>query len=483
MKSLFAFEGQIRQIPYALASSAVFFAQHMAVVTLFGALRQRLDVGWRFWLLPLSSIADLHRAPAVLLALAFAFALLVAWALSALAFRRSMNAGASVWTAAAVIVPIIQILVIAGLSVMPARPAPAPTAGEVVDRKRPMDWRTAIQGMLAGAGLTVFTVAVGALIFGAYGYGMFVVGPFLIGATTAYLANRQGDIGGVNNANLVLCATALGGIALVAVALEGIICIALAAPLAAAVALPGGILGRSMALAGQRRAQHSLMSIALLPMVFFSEQALPPSKLIEVSQSIDVAAPADTVWQALIHMDAIGPAPALPFRLGLAYPLSARIVGEGVGAERLGEFSTGVALERVTAWAPGRTLSFVVISDPPAMRELSPYKHVHAPHVVGYFHTMTTSFVLLPLQDGRTRVVLRSTHELKLDPVLYWLPLTRWVVSADDARVLAYVRRRSEAQSLQSTSSSKLSCITQPGFRSFSRKWCNGDGMAGVIPG
>lgn len=445
MKFPLGFEGQIRPLSYALASVGVFFSQHMAVALLFGVLHQDLIVGWRFWLLPLRSVADLRNAPAVMLAIAFALALLCAWALSALAFRRSVNAGISAWTAAAVVAPIIQILVIAGLSVIPARPAPAPTPRDAVEGRRPMDWRTAIQGMLAGAGLTVFTVAVGALVFGAYGYGMFVVGPFLIGVTTAYLANRKGDIGGTNNAGLVLCATALGGIALVAVALEGIICIVVAAPLAAAVALPGGALGRSMALAGQRRAQHSLMSVALLPLVFLSEQAFPPSRTVDISQSIDVAAPAGAVWRSLIHMDAIGPAPALPFRLGVAYPLSAQIIGEGVGAKRVGVFSTGIAVERVTDWESGRKLSFEVLSDPPAMRELSPYKHVNAPHAVGYFHTITTSFMVLPLPGGRTRVVLRSTHDLKLDPVLYWLPLTRWVVSTNDARVLAYVRRQSEA--------------------------------------
>src|SRR5258708_11371856 len=108
-------------------------------------------------------------------------------------------------------------------------------------------------------------------------------------------------------------------------------------------------------------------------------------------------------------MDAIGPAPALPFQLGVAYPMSAQIIGEGVGAKRLGVFSTGVAVERVTEWEPGRKLSFVVLSDPPAMRELSPYNHVNAPHVTGYVHTVNTTFVLLPLPDGRTPVVLRST--------------------------------------------------------------------------
>jgi hypothetical protein len=49
--------------------------------------------------------------------------------------------------------------------------------------------------VLAGVGVIVLAVAVGALVFGSYGYGMFVVSPFVIGATTAYLANRRRDLG------------------------------------------------------------------------------------------------------------------------------------------------------------------------------------------------------------------------------------------------------------------------------------------------
>jgi hypothetical protein len=51
------------------------------------------------------------------------------------------------------------------------------------------------QGSIAGLGLTLASVAVGALIFGAYGYGMFVVSPFVVGAATAYFGNRKQDIG------------------------------------------------------------------------------------------------------------------------------------------------------------------------------------------------------------------------------------------------------------------------------------------------
>jgi hypothetical protein len=116
----------------------------LAVAALFGALHQHLEFLWRFWLFPLRSIADLNHAPAVTLALAFALALLVAWGLASLAFRRSVNAGGRGWAAAAVIVPIIQILVIVVLSVVPARAIPARPPSDAPGGKRPMDWRTAI---------------------------------------------------------------------------------------------------------------------------------------------------------------------------------------------------------------------------------------------------------------------------------------------------------------------------------------------------
>jgi len=39
----------------------------------------------------------------------------------------------------------------------------------------------------------------------------------------------------------------------------------------------------------------------------------------------------------------------------------------------------------------------------------------------------------------------RTSHELKLEPIFYWLPLARWVVHANNARVLAYIRRQAES--------------------------------------
>jgi hypothetical protein len=86
------------------------------------------------------------------------------------------------------------------------------------------------------------------------------------------------------------------------------------------------------------------------------------------------------------------------------------------------------------------------VTDVPGMRELSPYAHVHAPHVVGYFLTTNTSFELRPLPDGGTEIVERTSHQLKLDPVFYWLPMARWVVHANNARVLAHISRQAEGR-------------------------------------
>jgi hypothetical protein len=147
-------------------------------------------------------------------------------------------------------------------------------------------------------------------------------------------------------------------------------------------------------------------------------------------------------------METIQVPPPPPFRLGIAYPLGGEIIGDGVGAVRRGEFSTGIALERVTEWIPNRKLAFTVVEDVPAMRELSPYRQVHAPHVVGYFRTTSTSFELSERPNGRTEIIERTSHELRLDPVLYWLPMARWVVQKNNARVLVHVRQQAERTSL-----------------------------------
>ena len=60
------------------------------------------------------------------------------------------------------------------------------------------------------------------------------------------------------------------------------------------------------------------------------------------------------------------------------------------------------------------------------------------------FLTNLTSFELVPLPGGRTQLVERTSHELRLEPILYWMPMARWVIDHNNARVLDYIRRSAE---------------------------------------
>jgi hypothetical protein len=394
-----------------------------------------------FWIAPLRSLATEANASNSVLIFGFAYFLLVAWVLAVLAFRRAADANISEAIATAAMAPVVQIPVILGLAVVPPRErdAPLPVA-KLGDRH----YSAVVLGVIAGIGVTLAAVAISTLGFGVYGYGLFVVSPFFIGATTAYFANRKSDVGSGQTARLVLGATALGGIGLVVAALEGLVCILLASPLVAGVAVVGGALGRAVAVAGNRPARQVAPAFAVLPLVLVLEHLFVPAASFDTIQSITINAPAETVWQSVLHMDRIDGPLALPFRFGVAYPVRGDVLGEGVGAIRHGEFSTGTAIERVTEWVPNRRLAFVVENDIPAMREMSPYEHVHAPHVIGYFTTRATSFELAPRADGATEVTLRSSHEIRLDPLLYWMPLARWMVAQNNARVLAHIRHQAE---------------------------------------
>src|SRR5437764_11949048 len=120
--------------------------------------------------------------------------------------------------------------------------------------------------------------------------------------------------------------------------------------------------------------------------------------------SIEIDAPTERVWQNVIGFSELPEVPKWFFRLGIAYPVRARIEGSGVGAVRRCEFSTGPFVEPITAWEPPSRLAFDVASQPPSTTELSPYKDVRAAHLEGYMVSRRGEFRLVRLPGHRTRL-------------------------------------------------------------------------------
>lgn len=435
-----SFAGRTAPFTYALAAPALLLSQHGITELAYRAAGVRLVADADFWLLPLRRLALMPGLTALAAALAFIASLGIAGALAMLSFRRARWSGVGYVLAALAIVPGVQIGAIAVLALLP-RSSPKPD----IEPAPGTDIGHVIQGVLAGVAIIVIAVLVSAVTFGAYGWGLFVMTPLLVGTTTGYLANRRLLLSSGRTALVVLAAAALGTVALVMLALEGLVCILLAAPLGAIAALIGGAIGRALARVGHSRRQP-LMSVALLPALFALEATMPPAVPIATHTAINIAAPPAAVWNALTSSAPITSGPGIVGISGLAYPIRGRLIGTGVGALRMGEFSTGTAQERVTEWVSGRRLSFVVLRQPPAMEEMSPYRRVHAPHVIGYFDTGETRFSLEPIAGGGTRLTIDAVNVLRIDPALYWEPFARVAIHLNVSRVLRDVRTKAEQQ-------------------------------------
>jgi len=147
----------------------------------------------------------------------------------------------------------------------------------------------------------------------------------------------------------------------------------------------------------------------------------------------------------VISFPDLPPPTALPFRVGIAYPERARIVGRGVGAIRYCEFSTGDFVEPITAWEPGKRLAFRVAHSAEPMREWSPYAGIDPPHLHGYMVSKHGEFDLEALPGGRTRLIGITWYQHHLWPASYWAVYSDAIVHQIHLSVLEHVKRLSEA--------------------------------------
>ncbi len=378
----------------------------------------------------------------------WALALMIAWTLPfmwiglSMSLRRAVDAGQSPTLALLFLVPGINYLLMLVLAALPSVPREPINAPPPQSEGRLL---AALYGVAAGVGIALLVTLFSTLVLASYGQMLFLVTPVIIGACASAFYNRHADQGAGGSVSVALLATVIAGAAILLVAIEGAICLIMAMPIAGSLAVIGALLGRQMAHAA--RLGQLVALVLLLPLLTAFEAVLPaPLVEREVATSVIIDAPPQRVWPHVIgfsDIDLDAP-PDWIYTAGVAYPLRARIFGEGVGAVRHCEFTTGAFVEPITAWEPPVRLAFDVESQPPPMHEWSPYRHVHPPHLDGYLRSRRGEFRLVDLGDGRTRLEGSTWYTLDLAPAAYWALWSDSLMHGIHTRVLAHVKRLSE---------------------------------------
>ena len=269
---------------------------------------------------------------------------------------------------------------------------------------------------------------------------------FATGVTSGVLLRRAGgSFGQAIAAALTLIGTII--LILCAMAMEGIVCVVMAAPFGAALAFLGVTVGYF--LARTKAGDGTLQSAAWLAIVAIVglEGWNPPAPLEDsTTTEIVINAPAERVWAELHDIRDLPKTDNFLFQFGVAHPMGTVTDGQGVGAARLCQLSTGDMPEIVTVWKPNQELRFKVLSTPPSMRELGFFgRTIDAAHLHSAYASLEGGFKLEPLADGRTRLVGESRYLLNIAPAAYWNLWTKEIVHSVHRRVLEHVKIRAES--------------------------------------
>ena len=438
-RALWRLEGTVDRSGYALGGVAGFALKYLidwsVVTSVFGLPWSPFS----YWRLVHMDQATPRITPEVFLVL-FALSLPFLWFGMAMTLLRLRDAGQSAGWAALFFIPVANVALFIGLSLLPTRSAA---------RRRDLSGalESAFFAIVLTVGIGTAAIAIATKAVATYGIGLFVAVPFCVGYLSAFLQVRRNPEGRNHPYLGTLLALALLGGLLLAIAWEGIVCLAMAAPLAIAVGLIGAFIGNRF---GRRNAPpaapaQAYMVAALLPLMIGGEAALhrtPP--VYRVDTSIVVNAPPEAVWRNVVSFSDIPGAPEWYFRAGIAYPLRARIDGRGVGAVRHCEFTTGSFVEPITVWNEPSLLRFDVTANPSPMSELSPYGPVDARHLHGFLMSKAGQFELRPLAGGRTLLTGSTWYQHGLWPAEYWRLWSDGIIHRIHLRVLRHVKALSE---------------------------------------
>jgi uncharacterized protein YndB with AHSA1/START domain len=400
----------------------------------------------RDYLVPLMSVvgAKVAQFPSWLNVALLLWTAPFVWIGVSLSVRRAISARISPWWVVAFFLPIFNYAFMIALALLPEKIPERRRTASSESSARPAGvgfFAGAAAGAALGLAVTAFTV----MVLRGYGVSLFLGTPFMMGTLAGYVSRRLTDQPLRSSVTAALTSAAILALMLIAVAMEGTVCLVMAAPIALPILIFGAVVGHRLAEPDAPRTAGIGLMLLLVPAGSIVDVSIDtPSERVVLS-SVDIDAPPERVWRNVVSFEEITAKPGWYFRLGLAYPIRARIVGEGAGAVRFCEFTTGAFREPITAWEAPARLAFDVTEQPPPLQEWSPYSRVLAPHQQNYFRTSRGEFRLIPLPEGKTRLEGRTWYSLRIYPTAYWTAIADKIIHDIHERVLRHIERRAES--------------------------------------
>jgi len=289
-------------------------------------------------------------------------------------------------------------------------------------------------------------VAFSAVFLGEYGWTLFLALPLFLGFSSVAIYAPRGNKSFLRCLAVSLSSLVTIGVFIIFLAIEGLVCLVMALPIAVPMMAIGAFIAYGIIrqwINNKTARVISAVLFFLLP-IFMGFEAADNSQpeLHRVVTSVEIDAPIDVVWKNVVTFSHIQKAPEGILNLGFAYPIDARIEGEGVGAVRYCNFTTGPFVEPITVWQEPNMLAFDVAEQPAPMKELTPYNEIHAAHLQ-YIRSQKGQFRLYE-KDGKTVVEGTTFYTHDIAPDAYWKLLSDEIIGKIHLRVLTHIKEVSE---------------------------------------
>jgi hypothetical protein len=315
------------------------------------------------------------------------------------------------------------------------------------ERKRSVILRIAGAGIVAAAyGLGVYALLQG-MKPGVVSFAFLLVQPAAICAFISYITDWRGT----RSMTLYVMVPIWTLLAVILLSLfvlkEGVVCVLILSPLW----LVSGVLGSSLTFYLRRLVTNGktycVTALALpLAAILVEPSVAMPQQDYAVTRSIVVLASPEKIWPLLRGIPDVDASEGCwnisQDIVGIPRPLSARLFGEGIGAERMADWGMHVEFkERIDVWQENRRIGWQFVFDGSRGWE---FTDRHLVPDSSYFRVTTGGYTLTPMDHQRTLLTLHTRYWIAT-PVNAYASLWGELFLGDlEDNLLAIVKGRAE---------------------------------------